>query len=428
MELRKGQKIPLTEDFLTIQFERDSGVMDIDTSAFLVGANGMVASDDDFVFYGNAAHKSGCIVYNEDDGALKINLRKVPRDIEKISVTATIYEAKARRQSFGQVKNAVLHLRASTEIATFRMENFTVETAIVLCEIYRYKDSWKFNATGAGFSGGLDALCKNFGVEVSDEISAPPEPPKVEPPKVERDKKISERQPSKKTTPPIKLGSPTKKSSTTDFSSDNVSANPPRKKIELKKGQKVSLVKRGDSLGEIVINLNWSQPARSKGFLDNFFRNKGIDLDLCCLYEMSNGELGAIQALGRHFGSLNQEPYIELDGDDRTGSVAAGETIRINGKFIGRLRRILIYTFIYEGAADWAEAQGVVTVKCPNNPELVVRMDEYGSKLHTCAIALLENDGNNNLNVEKVVRFFRDSKEMDDAFSWGLRWTVGRKG
>ena len=427
MELRKGQKIPLPEDLLTIKFERDAGVMDVDTSVFLTGANGKVASDDDFVFYGNAAHKSGCVVYNESDGALKISLNKVPRDIEKISVTATIYEAAKRRQSFSQVKNAVLRLKGSTEIATFKMEDFTVETAIVLCEIYRYKNSWKFNATGAGFSGGLEALCKNFGVDVSDEISASPEPPKVEPPKVEREKKIStERQPTKKTTPPIKIGSPTKKSSS-NFSSDNVSANPPRKKIELKKGQKVSLVKRGDSLGEVVINLNWSQPARSEGFLNSIFGNKGIDLDLCCLYEMKNGNIGAIQALGRLFGSLHQEPYIELDGDDRTGSVAAGETIRVNGKFISKLRRILIYTFIYSGAANWAEAQGVVTVKCPNNPELVVRMDEYGSQLKNCAIALLEIDDNNNLSVEKVVRFFRDSKEMDDAFSWGLKWTVGRK-
>ena len=426
MELRKGQKIPLAEDFLTIKFERDSGVMDIDTSVFLVGANGKVASDDDFVFYGNAAHKSGCVVYNENDGALKINLNKVPRDIEKISVTATIYEAAKRRQSFSQVKNAVLHLKGSTEIATFKMEDFTVETAIVLCEIYRYKNSWKFNATGAGFSGGLEALCKNFGVDVSDEISAPPEPPKVE-----RERKSStstERRPSKKTTPPIKIGDSRKKSSSTNIPPvDNIATNPPRKKIELKKGQKISLVKRGDSLGEVVINLNWSQPERSTGFFDSIFGSNGIDLDLCCLYEMKNGNIGAIQALGRLFGNLNQEPYIELDGDDRTGSVAAGETIRVNGKFIGKLRRILIYTFIYSGAANWAEAQGVVTVKCPNNPELIVRMDEYGSKLKNCAIALLEIDDNNNLSVEKVVRFFRDSKEMDDAFHWGLKWTVGFK-
>ena len=147
---------------------------------------------------------------------------------------------------------------------------------------------------------------------------------------------------------------------------------------------------------------------------------------MCCLYELKDGEIGAVQALGNLFGNLHFSPYIELDGDDRTGSNATGETMRVNGNYFSKIKRILIYTFIYEGAANWEEAQGVVTVKCPGNPELVVRMDDYDSKLHTCAIALLENVGGN-ISVEKVVRFFRDSKEMDDAFDWGLNWTVGRK-
>ena len=401
MELRKGQKISLNEDFLIVKFERNSGALDIDTSAFLLGANDKAAVEEDFVFYGNPAHNSGSVTYDED--VIKVDLKKVPRHIEKISVTATIYEAATRRQNFSHVKGSMLRLQNlnGTDIATFKLENFTVETAIVLCEIYRYKGAWKLNATGAGFSGGLAALCKNFGIEVSDEMTAPPAPPKVEPPP----KKIDTHREKKSSTPPKPA---------------------PPKKIELKKGKKVSLVKKGDSFGEIVINLNWRQPSKSRGFLDSLLGSKGIDLDLCCLYELKDGEIGAVQALGNLFGSLHFPPYIELDGDDRTGSNETGETMRVNGNYFSKIRRILIYTFIYEGAANWEEAQGVVTVKCPGNPELVVRMDEYGSKLHTCAIALLENVGGN-ISVEKVVRFFRDSKEMDDAFDWGLSWTVGRK-
>ena len=154
--------------------------------------------------------------------------------------------------------------------------------------------------------------------------------------------------------------------------------------------------------------------------------NKGIDLDLACLFELKDGSLGAVQALGNHFGSLDRAPYIALDGDDRTGAVAVGETIRVNGKFAEKIRRILIYTFIYEGAANWEEAKGVVTVNCPGSPELIVRMDEYGSRKRTCAIALLENVGGT-FSVEKVVEFFDDSEQMDRAFDWGLRWTIGRK-
>ena len=132
------------------------------------------------------------------------------------------------------------------------------------------------------------------------------------------------------------------------------------------------------------------------------------------------------QALGNLFGTLTAPPYISLDGDDRTGSVAEGETLRVNGKFLNKIRRILVFTFIYEGAANWEEAKGVVTVKCPGSPELIVRMDEYGSNKGTCAIALLENVGDT-FSVEKIVRFYRDSQEMDEDFDWGLRWTVGRK-
>ena len=155
-------------------------------------------------------------------------------------------------------------------------------------------------------------------------------------------------------------------------------------------------------------------------------KDKGIDLDLACLFELKDGTIGAVQALGNLFGDLNHPPYMALDGDDRTGAVAAGETIRVNGKFTDKIKRILIYTFIYQGAANWEEAKGVVTVNCPGSPELVVRMDEYGSRKHTCAIALLENEGDT-FSVEKVVEFFDDSEQMDKAFDWGLRWTVGRK-
>ncbi len=417
MELGKGQKIPLNENFLTIKFERPDSALEIDTAAFLTDGRGKVAGDEDFVFYGNARHKSGAVTHNDND-SIEIDLSRIPRHVEKISLTATIYDADKRRQNFSMIHSAVLKIfGASSEIATFPLEDFTVETAIVLGEVYRYKNAWKFNATGAGFSGGLAALCNDFGIEVSD-ITPPPPPPEPERPKIDTSRKRSKG---------INMGR--ERSADTRRDEPPPTTNPrreePPKKVELRKGQKVSLIKRGDVLGEIVINLNWSQPQKKSGFFSRF-TNRGIDLDLACLFELKDGSLGAVQALGNHFGELNYPPYIALDGDDRTGSVASGETIRVNGKFADRIRRILIYTFIYEGAANWEEANGVVTVNCPGSPELIVRMDEYGSRKHTCAIALLENVGGT-FSVEKVVEFFDDSEQMDRAFDWGLRWTVGRK-
>lgn len=400
MKLGKGQKIPLNENFLTFRFERPPSDLEIDIAAFLTQANGKVAGDGDFVFYGNERHHTGGVTHNSDD-SIDINLEKIPRNVEKISLTATIYDADKRRQNFSMIHGAVLKiLSLYDEIALFPIENFTVETAIVLGEVYRYKGAWKFNATGAGFSGGLAALCNDFGIEVKDVAPSPPPEPK----------KINTRREKIRIPPPP---TPTRQ-------------EPPQpKKVELRKGQKVNLVKKGSSLGEIVINLNWSQPPKKTGFFSRF-TNRGIDLDLACLFELKDGNVGAVQALGNHFGELSRPPYIALDGDDRTGAVAAGETIRVNGKFADKIRRILIFTFIYSGAANWEEAKGVVTVNCPGSPELIVRMDEYGSRKHTCAIALLENVGGT-FSVEKVVEFFDDSEQMDRAFDWGLRWTVGRK-
>jgi tellurite resistance protein TerA len=191
--------------------------------------------------------------------------------------------------------------------------------------------------------------------------------------------------------------------------------------VELKKGQKVNLKKKV-SIGEILINLNWDQP--KKRFL---FAPKPIDLDLGCLYELKNGRKGTVQALGNAFGHLNAEPWIALDGDDRTGASEGGENLRINGAKIPDIQRVLVYTFIYEGAANWQTANGVVTLRYPGNEDIIVRMDEYNNARRMCAIALLENNGDDGFTVEKQVTFFDGHPQMDKAYNWGLRWVPGRK-
>lgn len=408
ISLSKGQKVDLTKGNAAVKhlliglgWQSRGNDFDLDTAAFLLGANGKVAGDNEFIFYGNLRHPSGCVEHKGDNltgnsggdaEQILVNLDKVPQSIEKIDFTATIYDAEKRRQNFGMVQNAYIRVvNADTQQEMLRFDlgsQFSVETAVVVGEIYRYKGEWKFNAIGSGYQGGLAALCNSFGIEVSD--AAPANNPPVVPP-----------------TPPA-----------------------PPKRVELRKGQKVSLVKKvGVNLGKISINLNWSQPSRqNKGFFDSIFGgNDGIDLDLACLYEMKDGRKGVVQALGNCFGSFNDFPYIELDGDDRTGNSAAGENMRINGSKVSEFKRILIFTFIYEGAANWREAKGVVTVKCSGSPDIIVRMDEYGSDKIACAIALLENQGNETFSVEKIVRFFNGHDAIDHAFGWGLRWVDGSK-
>ena len=196
--------------------------------------------------------------------------------------------------------------------------------------------------------------------------------------------------------------------------------------INLQKGQKVSLKKGASSagLGEILVNLNWN--AKPKGFLAGLLAS-GIDLDLGCLFELKDGNKGAVQALGNAFGSLNRPPFIALDGDDRTGAAAAGENLRINGNEIKNIQRILVYTFIYEGVANWKQADATVTLKYPGAEDLVVRMDTFNSSNKMCGLVLLENVNDETFSVEKIVQFYPGHQALDAAFGWGMRWQAGRK-
>ena len=203
-------------------------------------------------------------------------------------------------------------------------------------------------------------------------------------------------------------------------------------KIELtKKGQSINLEKKTGKIGRITVNLNWNQQARKTGggFLSSLFggKNSGIDLDLGCLFELKNGDKGCVQALGNSFGSYQDRPYIELDGDDRTGSISNGENLRINGDFLKEIKRIVVFSFIYQGVANWAEADGVVTLSYEGGQDIVVRLDEHRANMGMCAIAMIENVNDETFKVERLVEYFKGHEAMDRAYGWGMNWTPGRK-
>jgi tellurium resistance protein TerD len=189
--LKKGEKVSLTKDnpglknvLVGLGWDVNAfdtgGSFDLDASAFLLTDSGKVSAQEDFVFYGNKEHKSGGVVYmgdnrtgagDGDDEQIKLDLSKIPQAITRIVFTVTIYEAEARRQNFGQVSNAFIRLvdeSAGKEIVRYDLgEDFSIETAVVVGEVYRNGAEWKFNAIGSGFSGGLAALCAHFGIEVA---------------------------------------------------------------------------------------------------------------------------------------------------------------------------------------------------------------------------------------------------------------------
>ena len=190
IQLKKGQKIDLTKGNPGLKHIRlglgwdtnmfDGGDdFDLDVSLFMVGKSGKVEQDEDFIFYNNLKHPSGAVEHlgdnrtgdgDGDDEEILVDFSKMPDRIEKIAVTVTIYEAKERRQNFGQVNNSYVRVVNSDneeELLRYDLgEEFSIETAIVVCEIYRHNGEWKFSAVGSGFEGGLEALCRSYGLNV----------------------------------------------------------------------------------------------------------------------------------------------------------------------------------------------------------------------------------------------------------------------
>lgn len=191
INLQKGQKVDLTKGNPGLKKlmvglgwdvnQYDGGAdFDLDAAAFMLGENGKVPSQEEFVFYGNLSHKSESVIHmgdnltgegDGDDEQIQVDLSKVPANISKIAFTVTIYEAEARRQNFGQVSNSFIRIVdevTNQEILRYDLgEDFSIETAIVVGELYKHGTEWKFNAIGSGFQGGLAALCANYGIEVA---------------------------------------------------------------------------------------------------------------------------------------------------------------------------------------------------------------------------------------------------------------------
>ncbi len=190
VSLTKGQKVDLTKTNPGLKKivaglgwdtnKYDGGFdFDLDASAFLLGDSGKVQADSDFIFYGNLQHSSGAVKHmgdnltgegEGDDEQIFVNLDAVPANIAKIAFTVTIYEPEERKQNFGQVSNAFIRIFDETtgkELIRYDLgEEFSIETAVVVGELYRYNGEWKFSAIGSGFAGGLYALCRNYGVNV----------------------------------------------------------------------------------------------------------------------------------------------------------------------------------------------------------------------------------------------------------------------
>jgi len=157
----------------------DGAEFDLDASIFLLSDQGKVRNDQDFIFYNNLSSPCGSVVHqgdnrtgagDGDDESVKVDLSKVPADVQKISVTVTIHDAESRNQNFGQVSNAFIRVvndENNEEVARYDLsEDYSIETAMIFGELYRHNGEWKFKAVGQGYQGGLRAMASDYGINL----------------------------------------------------------------------------------------------------------------------------------------------------------------------------------------------------------------------------------------------------------------------
>ncbi|MDO9213825.1 MAG: TerD family protein [Methylococcales bacterium] len=189
ISLNKGGNLSLTKTDPTLKNiiiglgwdarPTDGADFDLDASAFMVKEDGKVRSDSDFIFYNQTKSTCGSVEHtgdnrtgagDGDDESLIVILDKVPADIQRVVFTVTIHDAESRKQNFGQVSNAfirVVNKDSGNEVARFDLsEDASIETAMVFGEIYKHGGEWKFKAVGQGYSGGLAALARQYGINI----------------------------------------------------------------------------------------------------------------------------------------------------------------------------------------------------------------------------------------------------------------------
>jgi tellurite resistance protein TerA len=215
----------------------------------------------------------------------------------------------------------------------------------------------------------------------------------------------------------------TKKPATPPASAAPVSLS----KVRLTKAApSVSLAKHGASRGVLQVNLNWDARPPAKGF---FKKTIALDLDLGCLYEFADGTKGVVQALGNAFTARNRQgkQLLRLDGDDRSGSVSTGENLFVDLTDPAEIKRVLVFALIYEGAANWAAANGVATLTPVGAPPIEVLLDDPREGARICAIAQISNQGGE-IVIKREVNYINGAQRaLDEAYGWGMNWTRGRK-
>jgi uncharacterized protein involved in tellurium resistance len=227
-----------------------------------------------------------------------------------------------------------------------------------------------------------------------------------------------------------------------DFDSGSAATNA----IELtKRHHYVSLTKQQAASGHLRVNLSWRMRTSDIGGSqrESLLRHPlkalrppevmghsqsmvNVDLDLGCLYELTDGSKGVVQPLGAYFGDVNAPPYVKLSGDDRFGS-GSGEDMYINLDHREQIKRLLVFVYIYDQTPAFDRTHAIVTLYPSNGPRIEIHLDERHPQARSCAVVMIENV-KKELVVRREVKFvYGFQAELDRLYGWGLQWGRGYK-
>jgi tellurite resistance protein TerA len=377
----------------------------VDAVAFLLGEDGKVRGDADMIFYNQKASPGDGIKMLDAQRGDTATVQTFALDVSRLpagtgKIAFCLVADGSAIQHMGQLSDIEIRVAgggSKAPIASGALPTaMSVEAALIMGEIYLRNGEWKFKLIGQGFRDGLAALSESYGIVVAQDAQA---------------------------SAPSMASRPLAAAALQNGPPAQVYTPPP------------------GGFKEFRINLTWKAPPAEpepeepvrKGFLGNLVANKlprkkpqGLDLDLCCLYELTDGYRGVVQALGDNHGSFNMAPFMELMGDARAGGDSEGEIIRINGARWNEVTRVLIYAMIFEGTPNWGQASARCTLRVPDEMPLAAKLEYDHTDKRACTALLLENAGGK-LAVHKKVEAFRNPREIDDFYQWGLRWSAGMK-
>jgi len=172
INLQKGQRVNVGLSKIAVGLGWKPAIggvePDLDASVFMVGSNGKLPQDANFIFYNNLKSPDGAVEHTgdvleasgdgDDEETLLVNLDLVDPKVEELIFVVTIHEPDGS-MNFGQVRDAyirVLNQENNEEMMKYELsEDFSIETAVTIGRFYRRDGGWRFEAMGIGIKGGL---------------------------------------------------------------------------------------------------------------------------------------------------------------------------------------------------------------------------------------------------------------------------------